>query len=104
EKGPRAVSPRSRRRLGPLLRRFILDHHDRIPDLDLSMGDRPVGAGEAHALDRVEHRPIEFERLDAASNNQTRRDATVRIRDRLWRGFWYHMKDPPCRAFLLPLG
>jgi hypothetical protein len=55
-----------RRRLGSPLRRLILDDDHRIPDLDLGVGDRAAGAGEAHALGRPKHLGVEREGLDAA--------------------------------------
>src|SRR5918996_1868972 len=54
-----------RRCRGPPFGVLILDDDDRITDLDLGVGDRPVGPGKAHAFGRVKHVGIEFDGPDA---------------------------------------
>src|SRR5215211_5351154 len=72
-----------RRRLAALLRDLVLDDDDRVPDLDLGVGDGAAGSGEAHALGRPEHLGVELQGLDAALHHQAGRNAAVSVRDRL---------------------
>jgi hypothetical protein len=73
------------------LRDLILDDHDRVPDLDLGVGEGAAGAGEAHSLGRPEHRRVELEGLDAALHHQAGRDAAIGVRDLLGLGRGCHL-------------
>src|SRR5215211_257675 len=89
DKEARADSSELLRRLGRRLRKRIGEHDQRVPDLDLGVGDFAVRAEHPAALLRAEGSLVELDRFRRVRDGEVRRDGAVT----LWNRLYGH--DPP---------